>query len=209
MPTPLSEEYLRSPKGDRGLYGPCKLFIEYLAEHYHRQYGLDCIGLRFAATFGPGKQAKTHGHQSVLSEMIERSIMGMPTVIPEGGDQLNDFVYVGDIARAFAAACGVDRVEHRIFNIGSGALISLQQAADVIRRLMPESDITVGPGADYLGTGGYGYISLDISRARDELGYVPAFSLDRAVADYVATIRLMRDSVGDAVSGATDFDSKA
>jgi len=189
-PRMINEDYPLKPLGN-SLYAPSKLYVEYLAEIYNHHYNLECVGLRFAATFGPGKTFAKHGYHAIISKMIEDSIIGKPTVIPKGGNQRNDYVYYKDVARGLILACLAKNLRHKIFNIGSGEAISLFDIREAIRKIIPSAQIEIGPGLDFLGTGGYGYVFLDIRRARQELNYIPKFPIEKAVKDYIETVNLL------------------
>lgn len=53
---------------------------------------------------------------------------------------------------------------------------------------MPNADVEIGPGLDPMQLGMVGYSRLDISRARSELGYEPAYPLELAIPDYTGIL---------------------
>ena len=93
---PVREDY---PKRPADLYGSLKVCCEELGRYYRETYGIEFIALRFVSIYGPGKEAR-HGPLSFYGQLIERARSGETWVIPQGGDQLNDAVYVGDVGRA-------------------------------------------------------------------------------------------------------------
>ncbi len=76
-----------------------KVCCEELGRYYRETYGIEFIALRFVSIYGPGKEAR-HGPLSFYGQLIERARSGEKWEIPQGGDQLNDAVYVGDVGRA-------------------------------------------------------------------------------------------------------------
>ena len=75
-------------------------------------------------------------------------------------------------------------VKHHLFNIGTGKGYTLHDLATSIKKIFPEATFEIGPGPDYKSVPGMCVI-MDISRAKEELGYIPRFSLDEGVRDYV------------------------
>ena len=154
--------------------------------NYAHSHGVDFIALRFAATYGPGRMAR-HGALAIRSAIVENAFYGRPTVVKQGGEQQDDFVYTKDVAQGLVKALKADRVTHRVFNIGTGKGSTLSAAAAVIRQAVPGATIDIGPGTDY-GTGSGRYCIFDISRAREELGYEPAFDHEAGILDYLAVL---------------------
>ncbi|MGI8516205.1 MAG: NAD-dependent epimerase/dehydratase family protein [Acidimicrobiia bacterium] len=179
---PLNEDY---PIGPDGVYDVTKYAAEQLGLNYARSHGVDFVALRFAATYGPGRMAR-HGALAIRSSIIENAFFGKPTILEQGGDQLDDFVYTKDIAQALVKAIWAENLEHRIFNIGTGQASSLAAASDILRRRFPEATIEIGSGTGYGATGRY--CIFDISRARRELGYEPEFDHQRGIDDYITQL---------------------
>lgn len=175
------------PKNPVRVYDVTKLAGEHMALSYATCHGLDVVVLRFASTFGPGKLAR-HGPVSWHSRIIENVMAGEVARLPQGGDQIDDMIYHRDIAHALVLALDARALEHRVFNIGRGEPATMRQFADAVRRVFPGARIEIGPGLDYYGSGIPYYSVFDISRARRELRFEPAYDLEAGVRDYVATM---------------------
>jgi UDP-glucose 4-epimerase len=176
---PLSEDYAIGPSD---VYDVTKYAAEQLGVNYAKSFGVDFVALRFAATYGPGRMAR-HGSLAIRSAIVENAYHGRPTRLPRGGEQLDDFVYTKDVAQGVVKAAEATGLEHRVFNIGTGQASSLRAAAEVIRSRLPGAEIDIGPGTDYGAAGRY--CIFDISRARAELGYEPAFDHPSGILDYL------------------------
>jgi len=148
IPETITEDY---PKAPGHLYAASKVYMEHLAEEYNASYGLECIGMRFAETFGPGKVK--YGSRQGVGQMIENAMSGTVTRIAKGGEQRDEYIYYRDIAAALVSACLVKSLRHRIFNIGTGTAVSLFEVAKAIKRAFPSAQIDIGPGLDFSGTG--------------------------------------------------------
>lgn len=175
---PMGED---APKDPHSVYGATKLAVERLADAYRRD-GADLVGLRFASTYGPGK-GDAHGALAYLPSLVRRAAAGEAVAV-EGGDQPNDFVYYGDVARGVAAAVEADDPSHAVYHVGSGEAVTLRAFADALRR-ETDADVTVESGMNFRGAEPPTYCRLDVSRARADLGYEPAYPVDCAVADFV------------------------
>ena len=186
---PINENYPKHPISRRnGVYGTAKLASELMCLHYCQNYGLDYVILRFCAIYGIGKKVR-HGPVAIHSKIIENAMVGKPTIIPQGGDEKTDIVYVRDVANSTVLACFAQNLEHHDFNIGTGQGYKLGDVANAIRKIHPEAVIEIGPGVDYLGFGSSEYCVFDISRARQELTYSPRFTLENGVKDYVEMMK--------------------
>ena len=182
---PLPEDH---PKRPMRIYESAKLMGEHMGQFYQRTYGLEFAALRFSMTYGPGKTVR-HGAMSVLSHIVEGAYSGKAVRIEKGGDQKDDMIYNKDVAHGIYLACTVPKLRYDAYNIGTGAGFTLKDAADEVKRLIPEADIQIGPGLHYLGGPAHYYSVYDITRAREDLGFSPQFSLGKAIEDYLETLK--------------------
>lgn len=186
--TPVNEDYPKYPDSrSNGVYGTAKLAGEFLCLHYQQDYGLDYVALRFSPLYGIGRLGK-HGRIALYSKMIENAMLGQPTIISRGGEQKVDLAYTKDAARGVVLACFAEDLIHRTFHISNGKACKLEDMAQAIRKIYPGAVFEIGPGLDHLGLVNR-YFVLDISRAREELGYAPQFTLEEGVRDYVETMK--------------------
>ena len=181
---PLSEDYRKQPAD---LYGSLKVCCEELGRYYRETYGIEFIALRFVSIYGPGKEAR-HGPLSFYGQLIEKARSGEKWVIPQGGDQLNDAVYVGDVGRAVYLALKAATPKEWTFNIGTGKASTPRDFLSAAAQLFPNHKIELGPGPSKLGRSKQSYCVFDISAAERSLGYEPAYDVTRGVRDYVATL---------------------
>jgi hypothetical protein len=107
--------------------------------------GLDVVVLRFASTYGPGKTAR-HGKMGVMSQIVENPANGLPFHLAQGGDKKDDFVYNKDSAHGIYLATIAAQPKSRVYNIGTGVGVTLNDFARVIRQHLPQARIEIGPG---------------------------------------------------------------
>ncbi len=179
---PLDETCGAYPAIPTTVYAVTKVASELMGNAYSEQYGFEFIALRFAQVVAPGKQ----GIKTMVPQIIENAMAGYPSMIPRGGDEKDDMTYVKDAANAVVLACLARNVQHRLFHIGTGKGYRYADFAESIRKVFPKAVIDIGPGLRQ--PIGRAQI-MDISRAREELGYTPQFGPDEAVKDYVEVMR--------------------
>lgn len=179
------------PQNPKDLYGVIKVCCETVGSYYRERYGVEFAALRFSSIYGPGKQAR-HGVLSLYGQVIEDVWTGKEVYIPRGGEQLNDALYVGDAAQAIFLALKAEHLRDWTFNIGTGQGVTLQDFARVLKNLYHSSRIEIGAGLDFRGGNKQSYCIFDISRATEQLGYRPQYTLDKGVKDYIETITQLR-----------------
>ncbi len=181
---PVSEDYVGQTSN---VYGATKKALEDAAYHYRRLFGLDIIALRLGSTFGPGKgRPGTHvGYPGLKSRIIDAALSGEAFAIP-WADVQDDIVYNRDVAKGAVLACFAPKSEHWQFNIATGALTSIREYAEEVRRVVPTHRLSFDDSPRPAPGNVTGILSIE--RARAELGYEPDFPGASAVSDYVATL---------------------
>jgi len=178
---PLDESHPRNPAD---IYGVTKVCSETLGNYYRKRYGIEFIALRYPSIYGPGKLTR-HGVLALYGKIIEDVVAGREVVIPRGGDQRNDVVYVGDVARSIAMALKAEGLEQWTFNVGTGEGVTLKDFARVLATLFPSAKMEIGPGLDFRDGVKQSYCIFDISKARKHLGYTPRYDLESGIKDYI------------------------
>ena len=118
-----------------------------------------------------------------MGELIDKPAMGQPGVVP-AGDAVIDFLHVEDAARAtILAARQPGPITPVALNIG-GDRASLREAAAIVRRIVPEANLTVEDGSWNKTDHHY-----DISAAKEAIGYEPAFTIERGFAENIDQVR--------------------
>lgn len=182
---PLPEDY---PKNPVRIYESAKLMGEHMGQFYQSTYGLEFIALRFSTTFGPGKTTR-HGKMSLLSQIIDGTYYGNKVKIEKGGEQKDDIIYTKDVAYGFFLACMKEKPKYDVYNIGTGKGYTFNDVADEVRNIYPDADFEIGPGLHFLGGPTHYYSVYDISRARQDLGFSPQYSLKEAIVDYLSILK--------------------
>jgi dTDP-L-rhamnose 4-epimerase len=152
-----------------------------------RAYGMEGTCLRLFNVYGPG-QALSNPYTGVLAIFSSRLLNGQRPLIFEDGEQRRDFVYVGDVARAFADALVHPQAAGEVFNIGSGVDRNIRQVARSIARALHRNDLK----PEITGKARIGDIRhcfCDGSKAAEKLGFRAEKDFDEGIselADWVA-----------------------
>jgi nucleoside-diphosphate-sugar epimerase len=107
-----------------------------VAEQYLRWYAeqgiVRGVTLRLANVYGPGPRS-SRSDRGILNQMIRRALAGEPLTVYGTGEQVRDYVYVEDAARAFlAAARNGESLTGGCFVIGSGRGHTIDEAMRMI-----------------------------------------------------------------------------
>jgi UDP-glucose 4-epimerase len=170
------------------LYGACKLFNEHIARYYRNVHDLDNIGFRKTVAYGLGKSRLRD--YSIAHLLLENAVLGRPVEMPSVDYNAN-WLYVKDIVRAYLLAAQVPQHEHIIYNVG-GFVYRCSEVVELLKKIVPEVLIRQ---QDIPHCSIY---ALDQSRAKEELGYEPVYTLEDGVRDYIKTM----EELGDQYKGA-------
>jgi dTDP-L-rhamnose 4-epimerase len=144
-------------------------------------YGMEGTCLRLFNVYGPG-QALSNPYTGVLAIFSSRLSNGQRPLIFEDGEQRRDFVYVGDVARAFCDALVHPDANGEVFNIGSGVDRSVTEVARSIARALHRNDIEpeiVGKAR----VGDIRHCFCDGSKARETLAFRAEKDFDEGLAE--------------------------
>jgi len=163
--------------------------VERLACNYQTAYGLEILHVRTCWVYGPGLP-----RPRVPKTLVDAAVSGRKLHLPDGGDFRVDHVYIEDCIDGIIKV--LDKPQHRydVYHIASGNAPSLAEIVEIIRELVPNADLAIGPGPYRFidGTEAVRKGALDIARARNDLGYEPRFPIKRGLAAYIDATRAGR-----------------
>jgi len=142
-------------------YAVHKIFNEFQARKYVKNYGMSIIGVRPANVTGPDKMRGSTDHV----QLITGAARGEAVHLPKKG-QMRLLIHVDDIAEVFARVLLADAPRHDIYNSG-GVAVSLGELADLVREFLPDAKITFEQEGSREESGNY---LVDNSRLRKEFG---------------------------------------
>ena len=172
LPTP--EDMMLRPVSP---YGATKALGEHLTYLYFRNYGVPTVNLRFFSVYGPRQRPDMAFHRA-----IEAALAGNEFRLFGDGRQTRDFTYVADIVQGIMGSAE-KAPAGSTYNLGGGSNVSMLEVLDVINDEMGGAlKVTTEEGQ----RGDARNTSADISSARDDLGYVPAWSVADGLREQVA-----------------------
>lgn len=168
-------------------YGLQKLASEQYASLFAKEFGFSFVALRMFNVFGP-RQLPNSQYSGVISIFINAMKQGLPITIYGDGTQTRDFIYVKDVAQAFARALThpMRPSSHMVCNVGTGTAISLVQLVDILKTCFPEWRSEVGFAAAR--PGDIQHSLADISRASSSLGFTPHWSVRSGLQSLVESL---------------------
>jgi UDP-glucuronate 4-epimerase len=175
-----SSVYGRFAVGDEGQalrpsspYGLTKLAAENLVMAHYENFGLPAVILRYFSIYGPRQRPDMAYHIFFESLLEDRPI----TVFGDGGQSRSN-TYVSDCVDATVRALHSAPVGE-IYNIGGGEVVTLADAIAVISELTGrEPSIVRKP----VRPGDQRCTQADTTKARMDLGYVPAVGVNEGMA---------------------------
>lgn len=174
--SPAIESHPLNPKG---IYAGTKLAGEILTQTFCKRYGIDFTIIRPSAVYGYGDR-----NNRVVQVLLENAIEGKPLVL-EGAEQIIDFTYKLDTVDGIFRAVTKQEGRNQIFNITRGEGRTLSELSKIICQLIPDTQVIESKHDENRPKRG----ALDISKARNLLGYDPKWSLEEGVKQYLADIK--------------------
>jgi UDP-glucose 4-epimerase len=123
---PINEAHPTNPLCS---YGITKLAIEKYLGLYQNLHGLDYTVLRLSNPFG--ERQRTQSAQGAVAVFLGKALRAERVEIWGDGSVVRDYIYVSDVITAMLAAVNYSGTE-RVFNIGSGHGMSLNEVLDSI-----------------------------------------------------------------------------
>ena len=160
---PIPESH---PQNPINAYGISKLTLEKYLRMFHSLYGLDYGIFRPSTPYGPRQNPL--GRQGAVAVFLHRISNGLPLTIWGDGSVSRDFFYIADMVDALVAAATRDLSQCRIFNLGGGQAISLNDLIAAIERTVERKAVV-----QYEPARGFdaSNILLDTAAARQALGF--------------------------------------
>lgn len=169
-PMPMREDALPQPVSP---YGVSKLAAEQLCYLYFSNYGVPTVSLRYFTVYGPRQRPDMGFHK-----FLRATILGEPITLYGDGDQTRDFTFVSDAVAANVAAA-TRGVPGRVYNIGGGSRVSVNDVLRMIERIAGRKPLI---HVDPVQKGDMRHTYADTSLARADLGYAPTVGLEEGLA---------------------------
>jgi UDP-glucose 4-epimerase len=178
--TPTTEEHPVQPQYP---YALSKYQGEQAAFHWHKVYGLPVNAVCIFNAYGP-RVRTTGAYGAVFGVFLKQKLAGKPFTVVGDGKQSRDFIFVTDVARAFAAAANTP-VSGERFNVGAGRPQTINRLVELIGgevvyvpKRPGEPDVTFA----------------DITKITTMLDWRPTVAFEEGVAHMMNDIERWRDA---------------
>jgi nucleoside-diphosphate-sugar epimerase len=169
-PMPFREDALPQPVSP---YGVSKLAAEQLCYLYHANFRVPTVSLRYFTVYGPRQRPDMGFHKFLTS-----ALRGDQITVYGDGEQTRDFTFVHDAATATIAAAERG-VPGRVYNIGGGSRVSVNEVLELIGRVSGRKPLVTVDSAQ---KGDMRHTYADTSLARADLGFAPSVGLEQGLA---------------------------
>jgi UDP-glucose 4-epimerase len=167
---PMTETALPQPVSP---YGVTKLAAEQLCYLYYVNHRVPTVSLRYFTVYGPRQRPDMGFHR-----FLKAALAGAPIALYGDGEQTRDFTFVADAVAATVAAA--DRgVPGRVYNIGGGSRVSINEVLRIVERCA-QRPITVQREPAQKGDMRDTY--ADTTLAKQDLGFDPKTHLEDGIA---------------------------
>jgi UDP-glucose 4-epimerase len=180
---PCDEEHPVRPLAP---YGASKYAFELYLYLFKEVRGLDYTILRYGNVYGPRQDPL--GEAGVVAIFTGQMLSNKRVTINGSGEQVRDFVFVTDCARANLLV--LERGSGQVYNLANGVSTTINQIFEGLKSATGyQRDATHGPPK----AGETFRIYLNTKRAKEELGWEPEMNLQRGLkrtVDYFREIEL-------------------
>jgi len=166
-------------------YALQKFVGERYARMYHELFGLETVSLRYFNVFGPSQDPQSE-YSAVIPKFIDKLLNGETLTIFGDGEQSRDFTYVDNVVEANLLALTATGAAGKVYNIGCGTRISLNQLVAILERIIGrKARVEYQPARP----GDVRDSQADIARAKSILDYSPQISIEAGLSKTVDWFR--------------------
>jgi GDP-L-fucose synthase len=196
-PVPFRESELWNgyPEETNAPYGVAKKALLVMCQAYRQQYGLNAIYLLPVNLYGPGDNfdlQSSHVIPALIRKCVEARDRGESVLNAWGtGSASREFLYVDDCALGLVTA--MEKYESpEPVNLGSGREITIKALTELIARLSKfQGQIVWDPTKP----DGQPRRCLDVSRAKETMGFAAQTTLENGLAKTIAWFEKNRGQV--------------
>lgn len=173
------------------LYTIAKQTGEALCQRYTGIFDMSAVSGRLGSAYGPMERTTlSRSGLSAAYHLSQAAVRGEHVAV-YGADRSRDFCYITDVAEAFTRLALADTLHHDVYNVAGDGAVTVREVCDALCLLAPEfswsesdardADVAALPAAERG--------AVDLSRLRDDVGFVPRYSLLDGLTEYVAWLR--------------------
>ena len=175
-----------TPYAPNSPYSATKAASDHLVRAFHHTYGLPVLTTNCSNNYGP-----YHFPEKLIPLVIAKALAGEPLPVYGDGKQVRDWLFVTDHCAAIRTVLANGRVGET-YSVGGNAEMQNIEVVKTICGLLdqrrPRQDgapresqiayVADRPGHDRR-------YAIDASKLRDELGWTPAYTFERGIAETV------------------------
>ena len=168
------------------IYGITKHQQEQMIMLMGKALNIPAVALRYQNVYGPG-QSLSNPYTGILSIFSTILLNGNDIEIYEDGQETRDFVYIDDVVNATTMALEKDEANHKVFNVGSGLAISVNEVARKLHDLYKSSGNITISGKFRLGDIRHNY--ADLTKIKATLGFIPEIDFKTGVTRFAKWVK--------------------
>lgn len=156
--------------------------VEVASNEFAKATGISSICVRLMGMYGPFQDPE---QGSLALRLVHSAVTGKPpdleNVFFGFADDSVDLLYIKDLARAIALLQTAEKLQHNVYNIGSGKPTSNIELLGEIKRAVPNFTANLPPGR-------FPFPPLPVmetKRLHEDTGFTPKYNARSAVQDYV------------------------
>lgn len=169
---PMTEQH---PCWPMTVYGAAKLAGERYTDAFWRTYRYPTTVVRPFNAFGPRSHHEGDSGE-VIPKFLLRALSGKPLIVHGDGEQTRDFTFVADTAAGIIACALSEKTIGETINLGSGAEVTVNALAELVRKVTARNQVTVEHGADR--PGDVRRLIADIAKARRLIDFKTSVGLE-------------------------------
>jgi len=163
-------------------YAISKYTQETLSLKLGKQYDIPTTTLRYSIVQGP-RQSFYNAYSGLCRVFCLSAFFDEKAIIFEDGNQLRDYVNIGDVVRANLLVLKDDRSNYETYNVGGGRALTVLEFLSTVEKVT-EKRLDIESGGHFR-SGDTRHIVSDISKI-GALGFSPEHTPDKSVLDYLS-----------------------
>jgi len=150
-----------------------------------KRFGIPTVALRYSITQGP-RQSFYNAYSGILRIFTIRCLNGLVPIIYEDGQQLRDYVYVKDVAKANLLVLGNAVADYEIFNIGGSNATTVLEYSKLFTSIAGCDMAPQIPGEFRFGDTRHSVSAISKIKG---LGWCPQIPLEQIIREYLEWVR--------------------
>jgi len=156
--------------------------VEIASEQFSNATGIGTACCRLMGFYGPFQDTD---QAALANRLAHAAVSGRPVDLNNAfftfQDDAVDTLYIKDLARAIALLHTSEKLNHKLYNIGTGKTTSNREVVEAVKNAVPGFDVTLPPGKFPFPP----LPTMDVKRLHEDTGFTPKYDTQSAIQDYV------------------------